>query len=148
MVWGCFSAKGMGALHLIDGIMDQKVYRDILLEELNYSTDLMGISDQFVFKQDLDPKHTAPAARNFFEENRINQLEWSPQSPDLNPIENLWEIVDRSVPLSERTNKKRFFEALKKTWYSMDTKLLENLVNSIPRRLTEIIQSKGGPTKN
>ena len=55
---------------MINGIMDQRVYRDILVDNLQYSADLMGIGDRFVFQQDLDPKHNAPAGRDFFAENQ------------------------------------------------------------------------------
>ena len=148
MVWGCFSGQGVGSLDLIDGIMDKKVFTDILIEELQYSADLMGIGDNFVFQQDNDPKHTSGLAKNWLTDNGIECLEWVAQSPDMNPIENLWKILDESVPLRQRTNKKRFFEALKKEWYSMDKDLLKRLVDSVPRRLNDVIKAKGGPTGN
>ena len=146
MVWGCFSYHGMVALHLINGIMTGPVYRDILVDELQFSADLMGISDDFIFQQDLDPKHTSPAPTDFFKENRIEVLEWSPQSADISPIENLWALVDWAVPLSERTSIPRFWAALQKTWYSMDSDLLKRLVLSVPGRYTDVIRAKGGPT--
>ena len=146
MVWGCFGYHGMGALHLIDGIMTGPVYRDILVDELQFSADLMGISDNYVFQQDLDRKHTAPAATEFFEENAIQRLEWSPQSCDVSPIENLWAIVDEAVPLKQRTSKTRFWTALQKVWYSMPKDLLKRLVESVPKRYANVIKAKGGPT--
>ena len=42
------------------------------------------------FMQDNDPKHTSAAAREFFAENSINWWKTPPESPDANPIENLW----------------------------------------------------------
>ncbi len=86
MVWSCMSYNGVGSLHLIHGIMNQHVYR--VEDNLQFSADLMRIGDQFVFQQDLDPEHTAPASRKFFEENDIEVMKWSPQSPNLNIIEN------------------------------------------------------------
>ncbi len=86
MVWSCMSYNGVGSLHLIHGIMNQHVYR--VEDNLQFSADLMRIGDQFVFQQDLDPEHTAPASRKFFEENDIEVKKWSPQSPNLNIIEN------------------------------------------------------------
>jgi hypothetical protein len=56
IIWDCFSYYGVGSLHLINGIMDQNVYKDILVDNLQYSADLMGLADMFVFQQDLDPK--------------------------------------------------------------------------------------------
>jgi len=68
------SYNGVGSLHLIHGIMDQHVYRAILEDNLQFSADLMGIGDRFVFQKDLNPKHTAPASRQFFEENNIEVM--------------------------------------------------------------------------
>jgi hypothetical protein len=147
MVWGCISYSGVGSLHLIHGIMDQHVYRAILEDNLQFSADLMGIGDRFVFQQDLDPKHTAPASRQFFEENNIEVMKWSPQSPDLNIIENAWDYLENHVPVSSRTNKTRFFAALRETWDQMPKDFIKNLVESVPRRLKAIIDAKGAPTK-
>jgi hypothetical protein len=146
MIWGCFSYYGVGSLHLIDGIMDQNVYKDILIDNLQYSADLIGLADRFLLQQDLDPKDTALAARDFFAENHVAQLPWSRQSSDANPIENLWSILDLSVPSTERVNKTRFFAALQKSWYDLDKDMLKKLVESVPGRLFDIIKAKGGPT--
>jgi hypothetical protein len=72
-------------------------------------------------------------------------MEWAPQSADLNPTENLWAILDWSVPFTEKVNKTRFLAALLKTWESLPQELLQNLVNSIPKRLSLIIKARGHP---
>ncbi len=88
----------------------------------------MGLKDRFVFQQDLDLKHMASAARDFFAENHIVQLLWSLQSPYANPIKILWSILDYSVPITERMNKTRFFATLQKSWYDLDKDVLKKLV--------------------
>ena len=45
-----------------------------------------------VFQQDNAPTHKAPIIRNFFGENEWEVLDWPPYSPDLNIIENLWQL--------------------------------------------------------
>ena len=147
MLWGCLSYYGTGSLVIVNGIMTQHVYREILEDNLQFSADLMGIGHRFVFQQDLDPKHTAPASRDYFAENNISLLKWSPQSPDLNIIEHAWEYLDRHVPVSARTNKVRFLKALRETWDQMPKEQIKTLVESVPRRLEAIIEAKGAPTR-
>lgn len=146
MLWGCFSRNGVGSLVIIDGNLDQHKYRTLLEDNLQYSADLMGIGNRFVFQQDLCRIHTAPAVKEFFTENKVDVMEWTPQSPDFNPIENLWSFLDARVPIRERCNKTRFFAALQKTWEEIPSELIQRLVDSVPNRLFEAIKAKGNHT--
>lgn len=147
MVWGCFSWYGVGNLHRIDGIMDARQYIRILSTNLPQSVEKMGISEQYIFQQDNDPKHTAGITKKYFERKAINVLEWPPQSADLNPTENLWTALDSKVPPSGRTNQQIFFENLLAAWNELKPDLLKNLVESMNRRLSAVIKARGGNTK-
>ena len=60
------------------------------------------------------PSHTARATRAFLQANRINALPWPFLSPDLNPIENIWDVIAQKirsrVPLNIRDLERFVFE--------------------------------------
>ncbi len=57
---------------------------------------LYGDAD-FIFQQDLAPAHTAKGTKSWFSDHGVTLLDWPANSPDLNPIENLWGIVKRKM---------------------------------------------------
>ena len=86
MVWGCMGWNGVGQLAEVEGRMDADQYVIILEDYLLPSMEDFGISTQeLIFQQDNDPKHTSKKAKKWMEDNDITLLDWPPQSPDLNP---------------------------------------------------------------
>ncbi len=68
-------------------------------QNLMSSASFMGLNN-FIFQQDNDPNQTSKLAKQYFEFNNINLLDWPTQSPDINPIENLWEIIKKKIAQS------------------------------------------------
>jgi hypothetical protein len=75
--------------------MNYHVYIDILKSHLHSSADKMGIKDNFVFMQDNDLKHTAHNTKMWILHNTPQHLKIPPQSPDINPVEHLWDHLER-----------------------------------------------------
>ncbi|KAF7692941.1 Transposable element Tcb2 transposase [Cucumispora dikerogammari] len=113
MVWGCFSYNGKGNLHFIDGKMHKFQYKKILAEKLDISRQKLGLGNGFLFQQDNEPKHKSRYAMVFFKENAIDVLEWSSQSPDLNPIDHIWCYIKEKVQISRLKNVNELKEKIK-----------------------------------
>ena len=89
---GCFSAAGPGRLVKVEGKLNAAKYCKILEDNLIQSPRELQLG-RFIFQQDNDPKHTAKATQKLYKDNKVNVLEWVSQSPDVNPIENLWSKI-------------------------------------------------------
>ena len=91
MIWGCMSVNGPGPCYIFDNNMNSKLYLEVLKECL-IRTGRSLCGNNFVFMQDNARIHTAKLVKEWFAENGIEALQWPPQSPDLNPIENAWSM--------------------------------------------------------
>lgn len=147
MVWGCMSASGVGKLKIIDGIMDHTMYINILKENLAPSVEKMGLQDGYIFTQDNDPKHTALNTRLWLLYNTPKYMPTPPQSPDLNPIEHLWQYLDVEIRKRDIRSLIDLKSALLEEWEKIPETVTRNLVESMGRRLSAVIEQKGGPTK-
>lgn len=147
MVWGCMSASGVGNLVFIEGTMKKEDYLKILRDNLPTSVEKLGLDPVWVFQQDNDPKHTAKIVKEWLIFRVPKQLDHPPQSPDLNPIEHLWEHLDQQIRKRTITNEDMLKLALVDEWKKISSEVTRNLVNSMPRRLQAVIKAKGNPTK-
>jgi len=146
-VWGCFADGKIGKIHLIDGIMDRHVYLDILKEVAKPCCEELFPDDDYMFMQDNDPKHTSKSVLRWIKTN-INTIDWWPaQSPDLNPIENLWSKLNKACRGRQCCSEEELFNTLKTAWNNLDPTYLTKLVESMPNRMFEVLKSRGGPTR-
>lgn len=147
MVWGCFSYDGVGELVKINGILRKEQYHSILQRSaIPSGIGLIGFG--FTFQQDNDPKHTAKLCQNYLKskenESVLEIMEWPPQSPDINPIELLWEELDRKVKSMRPTGESEMFECLKLAWETLEARTYQKLVERLPRICAALIKAKGG----
>lgn len=146
MVWGSFSYNGVGPLVEIKGTMNATMYRDILTQHmLPYATRRMP--RDWIFQQDNDPKHSSKLIKEFLIAKKIRVLDWPSQSPDLNPIEHLWQELKLRTGNKKHSNKTELWQDLQNQWQNLPQDRISNLIASMPRRCAAVIASKGMATK-
>ena len=146
-VWGCFASHGVGRLFKINGIMEKNQYHSILVHQMKPSAAQLFPDKNYIFQQDNDPKHTATINKDYVKNQKIKTFQWPSQSPDLNPIENLWSILDYSIRKRVCSNELELMEALRIGWEALPQHLLQALVHSMQRRCYAVIKAQGYPTK-
>lgn len=155
MVWGCISSKGVGELRIFNERMTKEYYLDILKNELSRSAISFGFVDpqkanklKYKLYQDNDPKHKSLLCRTWLLYNCSKVIDTPPQSPDLNPIENLWALLKKKVAKRGPTNKNALIKAIQEEWQKIPEYYdLNGLIQSMPRRLKAVLDATGHHTK-
>jgi hypothetical protein len=147
MIWGCFAGDTVGDLVKIDGILKKEGCHKILTRHAVPSGKRL-VGKAFVFQQDNDPKHASKLCRRYLENKEkfktLKNMVWPPQSPDLNPIELLWDELDRRIRKLRPKNETTFFEGLKTTWESIPAETLLKLIKRMPKICAAVIKARGG----
>jgi transposase len=146
MIWGCMTAEGPGNMCKIDGTMDQYLYKTILEDDLLKTIDFYQLDAQkVIFQHDNDPKHKAKSVKEWLETQDFQVLEWPAQSPDLNPIENLWSNLKRRLSQYESPPKGilELWERIEVEWGKIEKDTCLKLIESMPKRMKSVIKAKG-----
>lgn len=147
MVWGCITWEGVGALHICTESVNAAYYKTILEGNLQATTSVLGLTGEVLFVQDGAPAHRARATKKYLEERNVRCLNHPAQSPDLNPIENLWAHLKREVSKNPASSKSDLIKKLEDIWYDIDPLVVQKLYESMPKRLQQVKKNKGGHTK-
>ena len=148
MIWGCFSSSGVGNIIAIDGKMKSENYMHCLENEMLPSATKLFEKNDFIFQDDSAPCHRSKKVKKWHQENQVRQLVWPGNSPDLNPIENLWAILKQKVRNKEPKNKQQLINAINDSWEKeIPQETCQNLVLSMKRRIELVIAAKGGHIK-
>ena len=148
MVWGGISLGGRTALHVLArGSLTAIRYRDEILRPLvrPYAG---AVGPGFLLMQDNARPHVAGVCQQFLQEEGIDAMDWPARSPDLNPIEHIWDIMSRSIHQRHVAPQtvQELADALVQVWEEIPQETIRHLIRSMPRRCREVIQARGGHT--
>ena len=144
-IWGGgISGFGTTISRIYSENMNGILYCDVLEKELKQSIAKIPVKNKIIFQQDLAPWHTSRIVKEKIEKMKLNLLNWTPKSPDLNPIEMLWSIIDKKLALRPIYSKATLIERIQEEWDQIDTELCVKLVQSMPERIKKCLKAKGG----
>ena len=109
--------------------------------------DKYGMDKQrIIFQHDNYPKHTALSVKKWLSNQEFNVLDWPAQSPDLNPIENLWAILKQRLYRNYDRPPRgmiEHWERIKETWYKINKEECQKVIDTISDRCRQVIAKKG-----
>lgn len=148
MIRGSFWKGGLSPLHVFEDKVDSKAYTDCLEETFIpwCKTESERENIAFFLQEDGATCHTSRYTKAFKEQKNIRTIEyWPSNSPDLNPIENIWAILDQAIKPRRRPDdkKQRVIQLLKEEWEKFSIQLSHNLVESMPHRCQKVIDANG-----
>lgn len=149
MVWGGISISGRTELVILNGgtITAQRYIEEVIRPHVIPYAQTIGAG--FRLMHDNARPHTARATREALEEAGIPVLPWPANSPDLNPIEHMWDLLKRSVRSTDQPvhNERQLINVLKSSWEQITQETVVHLLESVPTRLQECIGKRGGHTR-
>lgn len=149
-VWGCISAQGVGPLIKYSDTMDHtkllKIFENELLPEYPKLRCSSTRSGPLLFQQDGAGWHRDHNVKMFFQKSNIVTVDWPPYSPDLNPLENIWGIMqDKLYKYNDKLKTSDdVWEKVQKIWKKDINQYIEGLYKSMPDRMFEVIERAGG----
>lgn len=148
MVWAGIHYGGKTPLAAPEGNVNAVVYRDILERHcLPYARRVYG--NNFQLQDDNARPHRARLVREFLDAEDVQQMPWPACSPDMNPIEHAWDALGRAI--NERNNHpqnvQELAQALTEEWDALPLNTINNLVDSMPRRVEALVRARGGHTR-
>ena len=148
MIWGNFSASGLGNLWFLptNSTMNAARYLGVLQERLK---PIMRNRQATIFMHDSAPCHQAKSVKQWLASENIEVLaSWPGNSPDLNPIENLWTVLKIKVASHNPSSQTELVEAVKRVWCTEITQnLCKKLVERMPKRIAAVIRNGSRSSK-
>jgi transposase len=162
MVYSFISWKGKGSLKIFKPKKPKKLkkpkkakkrkksmngedYASYVCKELVPEANLLyKTPNQWILVQDGASIHNCQHTKKRFQEEKVNFLpDWPPNSPDLNPIENIWGIMKTQIAKLGPTTLHALKIAIRKVWRNLDITTIRRILETWVDRLKEVIRVKG-----
>jgi len=149
MIWGGITLRGRTDIVAIrNGTLNGIRYRDEILHPV-VGLFAGAIGPDFILMNDNAHPHRARVVEEYLQRESIDRMEWPAVSPDLNPIEHVWDQLQRQ--LSQRPNQPQTLDdlenSLREEWNNLPQQNIVNLIMSMQRRCQAVLNAHGGHTE-
>ena len=147
MVWGGITFSSKSPLHVVNGNLNGEQYISQIIDP--YILPFLNDNEGTIFQQDNAKPHTARITVEHLNDNNIQPLSWPAKSADLNPIEHIWDALDRSIGnrAVQPKNLADLRNALVEEWNNFPQYKIRKLIASMRRRCQAVIDARGGHTR-
>ena len=146
-VWGGISCRGATPICVFTGTMVSDIYTKILSDHLLPFIQ-KAYPTQHRFMQDNDPKHVSRHTKQFLQDRGINWWPTPPESPDLNPIEKVWNEMKRFLESEVKPfTKNELVTGILEFWRTrMTPHKCQTYISHLSKVLPKVVEAQGGPT--
>lgn len=149
MVWGGISSNARTELVIVEGRLNATRYiEEILQDHVVRYAEFIG-AESFLLMQDNARAHSAQCVEQYLFDVGIRKIQWPARSPDMNPIEHVWDMLKRRVKrsLNPPQNLRELKTALVAAWEEIPQMDIKNIIHSMPDRMQAVIRARGGNTR-
>ena len=148
MVWGAIHHGDKSELVILDRTLNQYGYIDILRDNM-LPFARRTFQHNFVYVQDNATPHVARRTADFLHTQEVEVMAWPPRSPDMNPIEHVWDQMGVFIREMENppTNLAELRHAVQAAWDSVTQDSIADLIDGMPRRVAALAAARGGYTR-
>jgi transposase len=157
MFWGSFAGKTKGPAVFWEkdwGNITSESYREHVVPLIDGWIRLRrqhNWAEELILMQDNAPCHTAQATLQDFAERRIRFIRWPAFSPDLNPIETVWnwmkDWIDTNYEEEDLISNDAIRRAILEAWDAVPEQVLKDLIKEMPARCQAVIDADGMHTR-
>ena len=134
------SHQGILTFELFEGGFISDKFLDILKRNLKFIKQAWG--ENIILVADNWSVHKNAVAKEFYMKNKIKCIEWPSFSPDLNPIENLWDLIKEKLSKINIKTKQELKDKVIEIKEEIEGSFIENCIYSMKKRLKEVIKAK------
>ena len=145
-VWAGISKRGRTGICIFEGIMDAPLYIEVLNQTLLPFLERV-YPDSHRFMADNDPKHTSREATDWLAAHDVHWWRTPAESPDCNPIENLWhELKEYNRRVVKPTTKQQLITGIQQFWETVTVDKCNKYINHLKKVLPKVIELNGAAT--